>query len=579
MADREVKRRLAAILAADVAGYTRLMESDSEGTVAAWQDAREDVIKPSVAEYSGTIVKLTGDGFLVEFPTVQDAVNCAIAMQSGLVSSSLDFRFGINLGDIIDDGEDIHGEGVNVAARLEGLAKPGGICISGDVFNQVKNRIEATFEDMGAQEVKNVSGPVQAYAISFSGSSTGSKTIEHLVASKPSIAVLPFDNLSGDPEQEYFSDGISEDIITALSRIRQFFVIARNTTFTYKGLAVDVQAIASELGVRYVLEGSVRKSGNRVRITGQLIDGGSGNHIWAEKYDRELEDVFAVQDEITQTVVGAIGPELDRAERERALLIPPESLDAWDFYQRGLWHIYRFTRDDNFKAEELFRKSVSAHSRFAPAHAGISFAKFNKVFMGESDDRQRDIAEAFKAGQSAVNCDDKDPFAHWVLARALLLREEFDRAIAGFETAIHLNPSFAHGYYMLGWALMLTGKNDAALRNLNIALRLSPHDPIAFGMMGICAITNLLSGEMNLAVDWIERGLRQTNAHKVIYVVAALVGAMADRDDLMKIGSEYISRHAPDYSCAEFLHALAIQPGADRQLLLDGLRKAGLPDG
>jgi TolB-like protein len=298
------------------------------------------VIEPAIAEHSGRTVKLTGDGFLAEFSTVEDAVRCAIALQKGLVSSSLDFRIGVNLGDIIDDGRDIHGEGVNVAARLEGLAEPGGIVISGDVYNQVKNRIDVRFEDMGAREVKHVSDLVRAYAVVTDDGEKAPPSIEDPIARKPSIAVLPFDNLSGDPEQEYFSDGITEDIITALSRIRHFFVIARNTTFTYKAQAVDVQTIAKDLGARFVLEGSVRKAGERIRITAQLIDGVTGNHLWAEKYDRNLEDIFAVQDEITQTVVGAIEPEMAKAERDRAIIQRPDSLGAWDLCQRGMAHLW-----------------------------------------------------------------------------------------------------------------------------------------------------------------------------------------------------------------------------------------------
>jgi TolB-like protein len=366
MADQSIQRRLAAILAADVAGYTRLMEEDSEGTVAAWQDARETVIKTEVASHSGKIVKLTGDGFLVEFPTVQDAVNCAIAMQGGLTSSSLDFRMGVNLGDIIDDGEDIHGEGVNIAARLEGLAEPGGIVISGDVHNQVRNRIDAEYEDMGPQEVKNVSAPVQAYALKLEFG-TDSRRNEASHIEKPSIAILPFDNLSGDPEQEYFSDGITEDIITALSRIRQFLVIARNTTFTYKDQAVDVGAVARELGVRYVLEGSVRKSGERVRITAQLIDGETGNHLWAEKYDRNLEDIFEVQDEITQVVSSAIEPEITKAEFARAQSKQPDDLDAWGQFQKGKYHFYRANEADLDIARQLVRGSIRKAPRFQPS--------------------------------------------------------------------------------------------------------------------------------------------------------------------------------------------------------------------
>ena len=355
MSDQSVQRRLAAVLAADVAGYTRLMEADSDGTVAAWQAAREAVIRPGVAEYSGKIVKLTGDGFLVEFPTVQDAVNCAITMQTGLAASTLDFRMGVNLGDIIDDGEDIHGEGVNVAARLEGLAEPGGICISGMVYESIRNRIAADFEDMGDQDVKNVSAPVRAYRIRLAGKAEAA--LNEAISSRPSIAVLPFDNLSNDADQEYFSDGISEDIITQLSRSRWLRVVARNSSFSCKGQSPDIRTVSEELDARYVLEGSVRKAGDRVRISVQLIDGASGDHIWAERYDRELEDIFAVQDDITGTVAAAMEPELANAERQRASSKNPASLDAWDLYYQGTSAYYLRDKPNIAKAIAFWNKA------------------------------------------------------------------------------------------------------------------------------------------------------------------------------------------------------------------------------
>ena len=328
-----MERRLAAVLISDVVGYTKRMEEDTEGTVAACSEARDSIISPSINSRDGRIVKYTGDGFLAEFNTVQTALECGIELQNKLSENSLEFRIAINLGDIIDDGVDIHGEGVNIAARLEEIAEPGGIIISGDVYNQVKNRINAEYKDLGPQEVKNVAEPVQAYAVQIN-SPTNEEIEETSVASheKPSIAVLPFDNMSGDSEQEYFSDGITEDIITALSHLRWLNVIARNSSFTYKGQSPDIRQVADELNCRYVLEGSIRKAGNRVRINAQLLEGLSGNHIWAEKYDRELEDIFDLQDEITEAVLGAIEPSLVLAEIERAKRKHPENMDAYDLF-------------------------------------------------------------------------------------------------------------------------------------------------------------------------------------------------------------------------------------------------------
>jgi adenylate cyclase len=331
LSGQDIKRRLSAILAADIVGYTRLMEVDEDGTLAAWRGARADIIEPAIARHHGRIVKLTGDGFLAEFAAVSDAVVCAVALQTALDAGTLAFRMGINLGDVVEEAGDIYGEGVNIAARLEALAEPGGICLSAGVYDQVKNRVEETFTDLGERQLKHVAHPVRVYALNIDkpADAENSPAPSRADSDKPSVAVLPFDNLSGDKEQEYFSDGMAEDIITALSRLRGFSVTARNSSFAYKGKSPDIRTVAKELGVRYVLEGSVRKAGNRVRITAQLIDGQSGNHIWAERYDRELDDIFELQDEITLTVVGALEPELGRAERERARHKATDNLAAW----------------------------------------------------------------------------------------------------------------------------------------------------------------------------------------------------------------------------------------------------------
>ena len=306
MADNSLQQRLAAVLAADVVGYTRLMEEDTEGTVAAWQAVRDGVINPTVSDHSGRIVKLTGDGFLAEFPTVHEAVNCGIAMQEGFADSVLQFRIGINLGDIIDDGQDIHGEGVNVAARIETLADPGGISISGGVFDQVRNRIDASYEDRGEQKVKNVSAPVRVYAIRLSGSAAIESSVGSSVADKASIAVLPFGNMSDNREYEFLADGLTEDIITLLARIPGFFVIARNSSFSYKGQSPDIRAVGRDLGVRYVVEGSLRPVGENMRITTQLIEAESGQHLWAGRYDRPVDEIHQVQDEVTMGIVAQL---------------------------------------------------------------------------------------------------------------------------------------------------------------------------------------------------------------------------------------------------------------------------------
>ena len=347
MSDSSVTKRLSAILAADIAGYTRLMEMDSDGTVAAWKAARSNVIDPSIAEHAGRIVKHTGDGFLAEFSTIQSAVQCAIAMQDGLTSSPLEFSMGVNLGDIIDDGEDIHGEGVNIAARIEALAPNGGICISGMVHESVRNRIDHQFENMGEHEVKHVSRSVHVFRVVMDNAvidgvePTKTEMVNMALPDKPSIAVLPFENMSSDPDQEYFADGLTEDIITAMAYVPWIFVIARNSSFTYKGAAADVRKVGQELGVRYVLEGSIRRQGQRLRVIGQLINAETGAHIWAEKYDGVIEDGFDVQDRLTEAVVAAIAPTIRAAEMERASRKQTKNLDAYDHYLRALADLNR----------------------------------------------------------------------------------------------------------------------------------------------------------------------------------------------------------------------------------------------
>jgi adenylate cyclase len=383
MAEERVQRKLAAILVADVVGYSRLMEADEEGTRVRLRSLHSELIDPKIAADGGRIVKTMGDGILVEFPSVVDAVRDALDIQGAMrrrnadvaEANRIEFRIGINVGDVIIEGGDIHGDGVNVASRLEGLCEPGEVYVSGTVYDQAAGKLAATFDDLGEKSVKNITKPVRVYrAREVTGEQAGYKSADAPppLPDKPSIAVLPFDNMSGDPEQEYFVDGICEDTITALSRIRWFFVIARNSTFAYKGKSTDVRDVARELGVRYVVEGSVRKAGNRIRLTAQLIDGTNGVHLWAERYDRAIEDIFDLQDELTQTIVGAIEPELSRAEQERAQLKKPETLDVWDVYQRGMSELHRLTADSLSEAAATLTSVTETDPDFAAAYAGLA---------------------------------------------------------------------------------------------------------------------------------------------------------------------------------------------------------------
>jgi adenylate cyclase len=386
--EARVERRLAAILAADIAGYSRLMGVDEEGTLRQLKAHRKELIDPKITEHRGRIVKTTGDGMLVEFVSVVDAVRCAVDIQRNMVERNaevptetrIQFRIGINVGDIISDDNDIYGDGVNVAARLEALADPGGIDVSRNVHDQVRDKLSFSFEDMGEQTVKNIARPIGVHRIDLTENtgpavviSTAAVPKTEFAGSRPSLAVLPFANMSGDPEQEYFADGISEDIITGLSKLHWFFVIARNSSFTYKGKAVDVRRVARELGVRYVLEGSVRKGGNRVRITAQLIDAATSNHIWADRYDGDLSDVFALQDEITKKVVAAIEPRLLEAEGIRSQNRSPGDIDAWDMLIRANSLFWRMTKSEGEAAIAMLKQAVERYPYYAPAHSMLAF--------------------------------------------------------------------------------------------------------------------------------------------------------------------------------------------------------------
>lgn len=522
-----MERRLAAILAADVVGYTRLMGKDEAGTLAALKAHREEFVQPKIAEYRGRLIKLMGDGALVEFASVIDALACASELQSGMAQRNgqasdkpqIVFRIGINLGDVIVEGDDLYGDGVNVASRLESLAEPGGICISAKVYDEVKNKLALSYEDLGEREVKNVSEPIRVYLIvpgRTADTASAAANVDLALPEKPSIAVLPFSNMSGDPEQEFFADGISEDLITALSKVRWFFVIARNSTFTYKGKAVEVKQVAKELGVRYVLEGSVRKSGNRVRITAQLIDATTGRHVWAERYDRQIEDIFALQDEMSQTIAGAVEPELSAAERDRVLTKPPDNLDAWESYQRGLWNMWFYEREPNLEAEVLLRRATELDPRFAPAYAYGTYVQYQRVIMGWSEDPQKNLTAGMALAEKALALDDKDPIAYFAIGRIHMMEGRHDDSIAALETAIELNPSFAQSHHGLGMALTLAGRLDEAKAALHMAERLSPRDPILWASTVVCALACILSGDYEEALDWARKTIAESPRQRLL---------------------------------------------------------------
>jgi adenylate cyclase len=488
MVDDRVERRLAAILAGDVAGYSRLMGADDEGTLQALKIHRKQLIDPKITEHRGRVVKTTGDGILVEFVSVVDAVRCAVDIQRGMAERNTDvsadkriqFRIGINVGDIIIDGGDIFGDGVNVAARLETLADPGGIMVSSVVHDQVRDKLSFGFEDMGEQVVKNIARPISVHRIQLAQAAKSDfteKRTESVTADRPSIAALPFVNMSGDPEQEYFADGITEDIITGLSKLRWFFVIARNSSFAYKGKAVDVKRAARELGVRYILEGSVRKGGNRVRITAQLIDAATGNHIWADRYDGELADVFALQDEITKKVVAAIEPKLLEAEALRSQSRSAEDLDAWEMVIHANSLFWRMTESESTAAIEMLERAIKRYPNYAPAYSMLAFMLLVSSHLIVTPSMGHELARAPELGARAAELDDSDPWAHLALGYVAFMQRRMAESTAEFQRALQLNPNFAAAHGYLGWALSFDGQSDNAMVHLQEALRMSPHDP------------------------------------------------------------------------------------------------------
>jgi adenylate cyclase len=514
---------LAAVLAADVAGYSRLMGADEVGTLKALKSHRRGVVDPAIADNNGRIVKTTGDGMLVEFASAVDAVTCAVAVQRKMaernetVIPAIMFRIGINVGDIIIDGGDIFGDGVNIAARVENECDPGGVCLSGSAFEQVRGKTDFAFDDLGEKSLKNIDRPVRLYAVRPAGTleapeaKASSEVRRPLqLPDKPSIAVLPFQNMSGDPEQEYFADGMVEDIITALSRIKWLFVIARNSSFAYKGKAVDIRQVGRELGVRYVLEGSVRKAGNRVRITGQLIEAGTGSHIWAEKFDSPLDDIFDLQDQVTTHVVSAISPRLQQSELERANRTPTESLTAYDYYLRGISKRHTSKKETFVEALPLLKKATELDEGYAQSHAAIAFWYVLLISYGWSQNREQENADAVWFARKALELNTEDSL---VLAQGgytlAYIANELEDGADFLKRATSADPNFAMAWYLRGLISVFLGNYDEAVVQLEHSLRLSPFDPLAFGPYNGLAYSNLFCGRYDKATEWAEVSVRQ----------------------------------------------------------------------
>lgn len=571
-----VERRLAAVVAADVAGYSRLMGRDEEGTLARLKSIRRDIIDGKINEHRGRIVKTTGDGFLAEFASAVDAARCAFEIQSAMAApnaaappdSRIEFRIGIHIGDIIIDEDDIFGDGVNIAARLESIGLPNGICISDDAYRQLRGKVDYVFADMGSRQLKNIAEPMRVWHWQRDGHLPESPVVAKPLAipDKPSIVVLPFKNMSSDPEQEFFADGITEDIITALSRFPSLFVIARNSSFSFRSRAADVTLVGRELGVRYVLEGSLRRAGNRVRVTAQLVEAESGANVWADRYDRDLADIFAVQDEITQATTTAIAPAVADAERQRAARRAPTSLDAWGAYQRGMWHLGKANAADDALAREFFQRAIDLDPVFAAGHIGLS-----AVFSRSKGTQFEEEAEA----RRGVALDGNNADAHARLALALLARGDHQGARDEAERALALCPNLAAAHGALGVILAYSGQPKQGAEALEACIRLDPRAPTLVNRLTQVALARYFCGDYAASVDAAERAIRSFPDFPSSYRwLAAALGQLGRTEQAQAALTKAIaiSKEAFEFQVRErppwFLPA-------EHERMLEGLRKAG----
>jgi adenylate cyclase len=580
-----VRRRLAAIL---VAGYSRLFPGDEAEGLAALRALVTEVIEPRIAEFGGQMINWTGERALIEFESAVEATRYAALLRDAaskrnqmlLPEQRIAFRIGINLGDIVLESGDIFGDGVNIAARLEALAEPGSIYVSENVYDQIAGKVDFDFIDLGPKNLKNIARPIRVYQMAGKKSEIGGPgaavTSPPGFDDKRAIAVLPFVNFSGDPEQEYFADGITEDIIALLAGWRAFPVIARNSTFTYKGKTIDIKRVGEELGVRYVLEGSVRKSGRRVRVTAQLIRADTNHHIIAERYDRDLTDILALQDEIVGTIAGVIEPELLKLERNRIAAQPQRSGDAYEFYQRGMWHLYRYTKEDSVEAQAYFRRALAIDPRYSQATAFFAIIVCNAAYLGWVEDAERNYAEAYELAQRAVTLDPRYPAARFALGLVCMWTSRSDQAMAAFHEAIRLNPSYAPAYVLLGQMYLYCGQAEQAISLAQKGIRLSPADPRLFIWLPTVAGAHYQLKHYEEAVEIGRRAwaLNRNWPAGLRYVVAGLgqLGRIADAQAALA----ELRMLDPSLSFVEGIltRLYSNRPGVDH--FLEGLRKAGM---
>lgn len=584
MAGQQAARRLVAILAADMAGFSRLMEQDEAGTIARLKACRAEIIDPALAMHQGRIFKTMGDGLLAELPSVVGAVECALAIQRAVAGRYADlpegarlaFRIGVNLGEIVIDGDDALGDSINVAARLQALAAPGEICISAKVYEELAGKLRIDCEDLGECRLKNISRPVRAFCVRAGAAAGGPGSLDFLdaVRNKPAVAVLPFVNL-GDPDQEYFSDGLAEDIIMLLSAWRSFPVIARNSSFAYKDRSPDVRRIGRELSAHYLIQGSVRRSGNRLRIAVQLVDTQAGHQLWADKFDGTLDDVFEMQDDITRRIVAVVEPELEKAEIRRAATRRTANLGAWDYFLRGRAELHKYTPEANARAHAMFEKAIALDPHFGDAHAGLSLTWQADILLEVAPDRKHCEAEALRLAHRAVDLDDDSAFAHYSLGGAFIWSNQHEASIAETRLALRLNPSDTHACLALGNRLDIMGQGEEGIPLMERALRLNPRDPTnPIYLVSLArAHINGRNYEEGLALlgEATRRNPDLPHAWHMIAIALGHLGraeearAAAERCDALHPG--FIGRRA-DWN-------IYVDPAANRHLA-DGLKKAGI---
>ena len=633
MTQEGFKRKLTAILSADVAGYSRLMGEDEEATVRTITSYRE-VLTNLIQQHNGKVVDSPGDNLLAEFVSVVDAVQCAVAVQKEIKARNqqlpenrrMKFRIGINLGDVIQEKDRIYGDGVNIAARLEGLSEPGGICISKTAFDHIESKLPYGYEFLGDKTVKNIAKPVGTYRVMLDPRVTGSemeeenrvglrrrrwaalsavvvllvcaaaaaiwnvylssspppaeiasdKTTRLELPDKPSIAVLPFLNIGGDPKQEFFSDGITEEIITSLSKIPHLFIIARNSVFTYKGKSVKIQQVGQELGVRYVLEGSVRRAGDRVRITAQLVEASTGGHLWSERYDRDLKDIFALQDEITMKILTAVRIKLTEGEQVRLHAKGSQNLDSYMKVLQGMVYFYRFNWESNIQARQMFEEAIALDPQNSGAYSSLGWTYLMEIWFGSSESPEISIERAAELAQKALALNDTLDFSHSLLANIHLMRRQYETAIAEAKRAVVLNPNGADAHAHLGTTLHYAGEREKAIPLLEKAIRLNPIPPNWY--LFVLGEVYFMSGKYEAAISVYEKVLnRNADDIRSLYGLAATYSLLGQADKA-RASTKEVLRVSPTFSVEYFGRTLPFKNNADRELLIEALRDAGLPD-